>query len=237
MADCRYILRLGVRGDRALDLMKALMRYAFIGREESTGYVSLDDLRRDADGEVMFDLSGYHYYLPDFSESAMAKIRCRVADRIFRTVRGCLCARLKRGKAAGLATVPIARLRKPDFADAWAGELDGGGFGSFSLHECLCLIEALKGAPRGYLVKAYGEATVCAVCGAPADPMVLAMIESIRRHIYGLRERQREERLALRERHCAEVRRMDARHDAEVADAEASLRRLHDDGSDFACFA
>ena len=236
MGDSRYALRLGVRGEKALDLMKALMRYAFIGREESTWYVSLDDLRRDADGEVMFDLSDRHYF-PDFSESAMAKIRCRVADRMFRTVRGCLCARLKRGKAAGLATVPIAHLRKPDFADAWAGELDGCGFGSFSLHECLCLIEALKGAPRGYLVKAYGEATVCAVCGAQADPMVLAMVEALRRHIYALRERQREERLALRERHCAEVRRMDARHDAEVAEAEASLRRLHGDGSDFASFA
>ena len=236
MGDSRYALRLGVRGDKALDLMKALMRYAFIGREESTWYVSLDDLRRDADGEVMFGLSNRHY-LPDFSESAMAKIRCRVADRIFRTVRGCLCARLKRGKAAALAAVPIARLRKPDFADAWTGELDSCGFGSFSLHECLCLIEALKGAPRGYLVKAYGECTVCAVCGVPADPMVLAMVESIRRHINALRERQREERLALRERHCVEVRKMDARHDAEIAEAEASLRRLHGDGFDFASFA
>lgn len=236
MGDSRYALRLGVRGEKALVLMKALMRYAFIGREESTWYVSLDDLRRDADGEVMFDLSDRHY-LPDFSESAMAKIRCRVADRIFRTVRGCLCARLKRGKAAGLATVPIARLRKPDFADAWAGELDSCGFGSFSLHECLCLIEALKGAPRGYLVKAYGERAVCAVCGAQADPMVLAMVESIRRHIVALRERQREERLALRTRHCNEARRMNARHDAEIAEAEASLRRLHGDGFDFASFA
>ncbi len=236
MGDSRYALRLGVRGEKALDLMKALMRYAFISREESTWYVSLDDLRRDADGEVMCDLSDRHYF-PDFSESAMAKIRCRVADRMFRTVRGCLCARLKRGKAAGLATVPIARLRKPDFADAWAGELDSCGFGSFSLHECLCLIEALKGAPRDYLVKAYGERAVCAVCGAPADPMVLAMVESIRRHISALRERQREERLALRERHCAEVRLMDARHDDEIAEAEASLRRLHGDGFDFASFA
>ena len=62
-------------------------------------------------------------------------------------------------------------------------------------------------------------------------------IGAILRRIARLRERQREERLALRTRHCNEARRMNARHDAEVAEAEASLRRLHGDGSDFASFA
>ena len=231
--DSRYILRLGVRGDKAFGMVKDLARSAGLRRERPTGFVSPDDLRRDADGEVVFDLSGFSFLssCAGFTGDAAGKARRRIADRLLMAVRHGLCSALgRKWEDFALAAWPVARLRKSTCAGVMVD-------GAFPLRECLCLVEAIKGADRSALVKAYGEATVCAVCGAPADPMALAMIESIRRHIYALRERQREERLALRERHCAEVRRMDARHDAEVAEAEASLRRLHGGGSDFECFA
>ena len=97
MADCRYILRFGVRGDRALDLMKELMLSAGIWRQKSTGYVSPGDLRRDADGEVVADLC--RPYWLDFSpvslkpedfiaiDAAKARVRDSLAERMRQTVR------------------------------------------------------------------------------------------------------------------------------------------------------
>ena len=104
------------------------------------------------------------------------------------------------------------------------------------LRERLCLIEAIRGADRLSLVKAYGEALACAVCGtqAQADPLATEIIESIRRYIFSFRERQMAERSALRARGRREEREMDDRQRSEIAEAEASLRRLHGDGFDFA---
>ena len=224
--DSRYILRLGVRGDKAFGMVKGLAQSAGLRRERPTGFVSPDDLRRGADGEVVFDLSGFRFLssCPDFSGDAAGKARRRIADRLLTAVRHGLCSALCRkwGDFA-LATWPVARLRKSTCASVMVD-------GAFPLRECLCLIEAIKGADRSALVKAYGEATVCAVCGAPADPMVLAIVESIRRRIAALRAREAEERDAMYRLNLAEVCGLDARQSAELAEAEASLRRLHGGG-------
>ena len=224
--DSRYILRLGVRGDKAFGMVKDLARSAGLRRERPTGFVSPDDLRRDADGEVVFDLSGFSFLssCAGFTGDAAGKARRRIADRLLTAVRHGLCSALCRkwGDFA-LATWPVARLRKSTCASVMVD-------GAFPLRECLCLIEAIKGADRSALVKAYGEATVCAVCGAPADPMVLAIVESIRRRIAALRAREAEERDAMYRLNLAEVCGLDARQSAELAEAEVSLRRLHGGG-------
>ena len=206
MADCRYILRLGVRGDRALDLMKILMLSAGIWREKSTGYVSPGDLRRDADGEVVADLC--RPYWLDFSpvslkpedfiaiDAAKARVRDSLAERMRQTVRDRL----------------------------WASS--PAGF----LQKSLCLVDALKGATRESLVEAYGEGVTQAVYGAWVDPLAVAITESIRRHIVLRAERRDEERRAMNAMQSAEIARMDARHRGEIAEAEASLRRLYGGG-------
>ena len=206
MADCRYILRLGVRGDRALDLMKSLMLSAGIWREKSTGYVSPGDLRRDADGEVVADLC--RPYWLDFSpvslkpedfiaiDAAKARVRDSLAERMRQTVRDRL----------------------------WASS--PAGF----LQKSLCLVDALKGATRESLVEAYGEGVTQAVYGAWVDPLAVAITESIRRHIVLRAERRDEERRAMNAMQSAEIARMDARHRGEIAEAEASLRRLYGGG-------
>lgn len=206
MADCRYILRLGVRGDRALDLMKSLMLSAGIWREKSTGYVSPGDLRRDADGEVVADLC--RPYWLDFSpvslkpedfiaiDAAKARVRDSLAERMRQTVRDRLWA-----------SSPAGFLRKS-----------------------LCLVDALKGATRESLVEAYGEGVTQAVYGAWVDPLAVAITESIRRHIVLRAERRDEERRAMNAMQSAEIARMDARHRGEIAEAEASLRLLYSGG-------
>ena len=227
-SDSRYVLRLGVRGDKAFGMVKGLAQSAGLRRERPTGFVSPDDLRRDANGEVVFDLSGFRFLnsCPDFSGDAAGKARRRIADRLLVAVRHGLCSALGRkwGDFA-LATWPVARLRKSTCAGAL---IDG----AFPLRECLCLIEALKGADRAALAKAYGEPVAHAVCGAPADPLASAIVESIRRRIAALRVREAEERDAMYRLNLAEVCGLDARQSAELAEAEASLRRLH--GGDFA---
>ena len=228
--DSRYILRLGVRGDKAFGMVKDLARSAGLRRERPTGFVSPDDLRRDANGEVVFDLSGFSFLssCPDFTGDAAGKARRRIAGRLLTAVRHGLCSALgRKWEDFALAAWPVARLRK----SACAGVMVDG---AFPLRECLCLVEAIKGADRLSLVKAYGEATVCAVCGAPADPMALAIAESIRRHIAALRVRQGEERDAMYRLNLAEMCSLDARQSAELAEAEASLRRLHSGGLSFA---
>ena len=206
MADCRYVLRLGVRGDRALDLMKELMLSAGIWRQKSTGYVSPGDLRRDADGEVVADLC--RPYWLDFSpvslkpedfiaiDAAKARVRDSLAERMRQTVRD----RLWGSSSAGF------------------------------LRKSLCLVDALKGATRDSLVEAYGEGVTQAVYGAWVDPLAVAIAESIRRHIVLKAERRDEERRAVNERQSAEIARMDARHRGEIAEAEASLRLLYSGG-------
>ena len=202
MADCRYVLRLGVRGDRALDLMKELMLSAGIWRQKSTGYVSPGDLRRDADGEVVADLC--RPYWLDFSpvslkpedfiaiDAAKARVRDSLAERMRQTVRD----RLWGSSSAGF------------------------------LRKSLCLVDALKGATRESLVEAYGEGVTQAVYGAWVDPLAVAIAESIRRHIVLKAERRDEERRAVNERHSTEMAEMDARQHGEIAEAAASRRRL-----------
>ena len=92
MADCRYILRLGVRGDRALDLMKSLMLSAGIWREKSTGYVSpgVADLCRP----YWLDFSPVSLKPEDFIaiDAAKARVRDSLAERMRQTVRDRLWA-------------------------------------------------------------------------------------------------------------------------------------------------
>ena len=206
MADCRYVLRLGVRGDRALDLMKDLMLSAGIWRQKSTGYVSPGDLRRDADGEVVADLC--RPYWLDFSpvslkpedfiaiDAAKARVRDSLAERMRQTVRD----RLWGSSPAGF------------------------------LRKSLCLVDALKGATRESLVETYGEDTTQAVYGAWTDPLAAVIAESIRRHLVMRAERRDEERRAMNERHSTEMAETDARQHGEIAEAAASRRRLFSAG-------
>ena len=224
--DSRYILRLGVRGDKAFGMVKDLARSAGLRRERPTGFVSPDDLRRDADGEVVFDLSGFSFLnsCTGFTGDAAGKARRRIADRLLMAVRHGLCSALgRKWEDFALAAWPVARLRKSTCAGVMVD-------GAFPRRECLCLVEAIKGADRSALVKAYGEPVTHAVCGAQADPMALAIAESIRRHIAALRAREGEERDAMYRLNLAEACSLDARQSAELAEAEASLRRLHGGG-------
>ena len=228
-SDSRYVLGLGVFGDRALDLMRLMVKGAAFPRRQQTGYVAADDLRCAANGEVTFDLSGFkpRAYV-DFSHDSAVKIRKRIADLLLIDTRNRLCDALKPNwKDFSFATLPVARLRNSRCAGVM---VDGA-----PLRERLCLIEAIRGADRLSLVQAYGEDLACAVCGtqAQADPLAAEIIKSIRRHIYALRERQMAERSALRERGRREEREMDDRQRSEIAEAEASLRRLHGDGLSF----
>ena len=224
--DSRYILRLGVRGGKAFGMVKGLARSAGLRRERPTGFVSPDDLRRDANGEVVFDLSGFSFLnsCTGFTGDAAGKARRRIADRLLMAVRHGLCSALgRKWEDFALAAWPVARLRKSTCAGVMVD-------GAFPLRECLCLVEAINGADRSALVKAYGERVTHAVRGAQADPMALAIAESIRRHIAALRAREGEERDAMYRLNLAEACSLDARQSAELAEAEASLRRLHGGG-------
>ena len=82
------------------------------------------------------------------------------------------------------------RHRKRERAQATWALASPAGF----LRKSLCLIDALKGATRESLVEAYGEGVTQAVCGAQADPMALAIAESIRRRIVLKAERRESEK-------------------------------------------
>ena len=158
------ILRLGVFGDRAFGLMQGLMGYgALPGRRKLTGYLSGDDLVA-IDGEVAFypplhriDFSG-----PEGHARAM-EVRGRLAKRLLQAAKRCL-SEAPAPEAAIMAKWSTPRLRKSACADMRMGPAGAG-----TLKECLCMIEAVRGADRESLVKAYGEATVRAVCGGQAD--------------------------------------------------------------------
>ena len=158
------ILRLGVFGDRAFGLMQGLMGYgALPGRRRLTGYLSGDDLVA-IDGEVALcpplhriDFSG-----PEGHARAM-EVRGRLANRLLQAARRCL-SEAPAPEAATMAKWSTPRLRHSACADIRMGPAGAG-----TLKECLCMIEAVRGADRASLVKAYGEATVRAVCGGQAD--------------------------------------------------------------------
>ena len=210
MSDCRYQMRLGVRGEKALDLMRSLAHSACTHRAASTWHMAPGDLWRDEDGEVVYDLTRKLWL--DFSprirrplrsddftviDAEKARVLDSVAEMFLQTV----------GNLAMRDTIP-------------------DGF----LQECRCLIDALKGATRESLVEAYGEGVTQAVYGAWVDPLAIVIAESIRRHIVLRAERRDEERRAVNERHSTEMAEMDARQHSEIAEAEASLRLLYSGG-------
>ena len=206
MSDCRYQMRLGVHGEKALDLLRGLAHSACTHRDASTWHMSPGDLWRDEDGEVVYDLSRKLWL--DFSPRIRRPLRSddfTVIDAEKARVLGSIAERL-------LQTVGNLAMRDsiPD------------GF----LQECHCLIDALKGATRESLVEAYGEGTTQAVYGAWTDPLAAVIAESIRRHLVMRAERRDEERMAMSERHSMEMSEMDARQHGEIAEAAASRRRL-----------
>ena len=206
MSDCRYQMRLGVHGEKALDLLRGLAHSACTHRDASTWHMSPGDLYRDEDGEVVYDLSRKLWL--DFSPRIRRPLRSddfTVIDAEKARVLGSIAERL-------LQTVGNLAMRDsiPD------------GF----LQECHCLIDALKGATRESLVETYGEGTTQAVYGAWTDPLAAVIAESIRRHLVMRAERRDEERMAMSERHSTEMSEMDARQHGEIAEAAASRRRL-----------
>ena len=206
MSDCRYQMRLGVHGEKALDLLRGLAHSACTHRDASTWHMSPGDLWRDEDGEVVYDLSRKLWL--DFSPRIRRPLRSddfTTIDAEKARVLGSIAERL-------LQTVGNLAMRDsiPD------------GF----LQECHCLIDALKGATRESLVETYGEGTTQAVYGAWTDPLAAVIAESIRRHLVMRAERRDEERMAMSERHSTEMSEMDARQHGEIAEAAASRRRL-----------
>ena len=206
MSDCRYQMRLGVHGEKALDLLRGLAHSACTHRDASTWHMSPGDLYRDEDGEVVYDLSRKLWL--DFSPRIRRPLRSddfTTIDAEKARVLGSIAERL-------LQTVGNLAMRDsiPD------------GF----LQECHCLIDALKGATRESLVETYGEGTTQAVYGAWTDPLAAVIAESIRRHLVMRAERRDEERMAMSERHSTEMSEMDARQHGEIAEAAASRRRL-----------
>ena len=206
MSDCRYQMRLGVHGEKALDLLRGLAHSACTHRDASTWHMSPGDLWRDDNGEVVYDLSRKLWL--DFSPRIRRPLRSddfTVIDAEKARVLGSIAERL-------LQTVGNLAMRDsiPD------------GF----LQECHCLIDALKGATRESLVETYGEGTTQAVYGAWTDPLAAVIAESIRRHLVMRAERRDEERMAMSERHSMEMSEMDARQHGEIAEAAASRRRL-----------
>ena len=206
MSDCRYQMRLGVHGEKALDLLRGLAHSACTHRDASTWHMSPGDLYRDDNGEVVYDLSRKLWL--DFSPRIRRPLRSddfTTIDAEKARVLGSIAERL-------LQTVGNLAMRDsiPD------------GF----LQECHCLIDALKGATRESLVETYGEGTTQAVYGAWTDPLAAVIAESIRRHLVMRAERRDEERMAMSERHSTEMSEMDARQHGEIAEAAASRRRL-----------
>ena len=206
MSDCRYQMRLGVHGEKALDLLRGLAHSACTHRDASTWHMAPGDLWRDEDGEVVYDLSRKLWL--DFSPRIRRPLRSddfTTIDAEKARVLGSIAERL-------LQTVGNLAMRDsiPD------------GF----LQECHCLIDALKGATRESLVETYGEGTTQAVYGAWTDPLAAVIAESIRRHLVMRAERRDEERMAMSERHSTEMSEMDARQHGEIAEAAASRRRL-----------
>ena len=206
MSDCRYQMRLGVHGEKALDLLRGLAHSACTHRDASTWHMSPGDLWRDEDGEVVYDLSRKLWL--DFSPRIRRPLRSddfTTIDAEKARVLGSIAERL-------LQTVGNLAMRDsiPD------------GF----LQECHCLIDAHKGATRESLVETYGEGTTQAVYGAWTDPLAAVIAESIRRHLVMRAERRDEERMAMSERHSTEMSEMDARQHGEIAEAAASRRRL-----------
>lgn len=206
MSDCRYQMRLGVRGEKALDLLRGLAHSACTHRAASTWHMAPGDLWRDEDGEVMYDLS--------------RKLWLDFSPRIRRPLRSDDFTVIDAEKARVLNSV--AEMLLQTVGNLAMRDSIPDGF----LQECHCLIDALKGATRESLVEAYGEGVTQAVYGAWVDPLAVAIAESIRRHIVLRAERRDEERRAMNERHSTEMAEMDARQHGEIAEAAASRRRL-----------
>lgn len=215
MTDTRHQLKLGVYGAKAFGLAQGLMRAGAlpIGGGKFDGCVAPAELRLADDGEVTLSLSELHYV-----GESVKRLRVRFADRLLQATRHCLAERLAPEDIA-LASLPTPSLRKSACAAMRIGD-----FGT--LGECLCLVEAIRGADKASLVKAYGEAVANGVCGAQADWVTVAAIVAIRRRMDEAEGKYDAERLAIWRRYNARVKEMEAEYIARAAEAEAEIRRM-----------
>lgn len=236
--DSKFVIGIGVYGERAFNLVKAMTEKVQWRKKKVFGTVYTDDLAMAPDGELAFDIN---HVFTDFSNSvyrsySLSAVNCSPADytkksrshfaaKLFAitldTLKGFVTVR----KALeSLESVSVAKLRSSEWASK---EISFGEGCAATVLECLCLIEAIKGEKsRPALVKMYGKGTVDKVVGTPADPVTTAAAEAIRRSIVELRERHAAERKALHEKLTEEIRKAAEKYDAEVAMAEAEIRRL-----------
>ena len=215
MTDTRCQLKLGVYGAKAFCLAQGLARAGAlpIGGRRFGECVVPAELQLADDGEVTLSLSELYYV-----GESVERLRRRFADRLLQAARHCLSERLAPEDIA-LASLPTPSLRKSACASMRIGD-----FGT--LGECLCLVEAIRGADRASLVKAYGEAVANGVCGAQADWVTVAAIVAIRRRMDEAEGRYDAERLAIWRRYSARVKEMEAEYIARAAEAEAEIRRM-----------